>query len=103
MKSAIPIVPNGEHARFCDNITQIRSIEAVGQLDNCLIVNLSALVHGGGVDLEDFQTSLLVGKRNLDLPVKSTWPEKSRIEGVWPVRCHNKLNLAEGVETIHLI
>ena len=62
-------------------------------LDDRLVVNITALVHWCRVDLEDFEAALLVRKWNLDLAIQTPGPKKCRIECIRPICRHDELRL----------
>jgi hypothetical protein len=47
---------------LCADIAQVRAVEALGQLDDGLVVNLARLCNGRCVNLENLQPRLLVGQ-----------------------------------------
>merc|ERR1712223_2248034 len=95
--------PDGEEASLCANVSQISAVEPIGELHNSFEVNLAMLCDGVGVDLEHLHAGLLVRQRDLDLSIQSSRPQKSRVQGVWSVGCHNHLDLAKDIKTIHLV
>ena len=46
--------------RFCDNVSQIGTVEAVTHLDDALEVDLAICLHTSRVDLENLETADLV-------------------------------------------
>ena len=59
--------------------------------------------HPAGVDTEDPPLSLLIRKRELDLPVNPSRPDESGVEGLDPVGGHDNLDVTAGVEAVELI
>ena len=59
----------GKDSRFCDDVPQIRSVEAITHLDNALEINIPIQNNARRVDLENLQPSDLVGQGNLNLAV----------------------------------
>jgi hypothetical protein len=46
---------------------------------------LAVFGDGSGVDFEDLEAALLVGQRDLDLPVQAAGPQQRRVQRVRPV------------------
>ena len=59
----------GKDSRFCDDVSQIRSVEAITHLDNALEIDIPIQNNARRVDLENLQPSDLVGQGNLNLAV----------------------------------
>ena len=59
--------------------------------------------HPAGVDTEDPPLSLLIRKRELDLPVNPSRPDESGVEGLDPVGGHDDLHITSGVEAVQLV
>src|SRR4029077_15052069 len=53
------------------------------------------------MDLENFVASHLVRDPDLDLPVKSAWPSKSRIDSVRPVCSSNYDDVSSSAHSVH--
>lgn len=49
---------------LCANVAQVRAVEALGELDDRLVVNLARLGNGRCVNLENLKPRLLVGQGN---------------------------------------
>ena len=93
----------GEHARLGAHVAQVGAVEAVGELDNGLEVDVAALGNRRRVDLHDVQAALLVGQRDLDLAIQTTRTQQGRIQRVRSIRGHDHLHFAERVEAVHLV
>merc|ERR1719317_418742 len=66
----LPLVPDGKEAGLGAHVPQVGAVEAVRQLDDGLVVDLAVLGDGARVNLQDLQPSLVVGQRDLNLPVE---------------------------------
>jgi hypothetical protein len=71
--------------------------------DHRFVIDLSTLIHILCVDFQDLHPSLLIGKRDFNLPVESTRTKKCRIKSIRSIGSHDELGTAERVESIHLI
>ena len=89
--------------RFCDNISQIGTVEAVAHFNNALEINLAVCLHASRVNLHDLKTANLVGQRDLNLAVQTSSTQQSRVEGVGSICRHDDLGLSEVVETVQLV
>lgn len=74
--------PNRKHARLGAHVPQIGTVEALRELDDRVVVDLSGLADRSGVDLEDLGARDFVRERDLDLAVDSAGTEQSRVERV---------------------
>jgi hypothetical protein len=72
-------------------------------LDDRLVVNLAALVHGCSMNLQNLKTSLLIRKRDFDFAVETAGPEEGGVKSVGSVGGHNEFCSAESVEAVHLV
>jgi hypothetical protein len=52
------------------------------------------------VDIQDIQTRIFVGMRELNLAVNATWSEKRIVQNVNSVCCHDNLNILSCFEAI---
>ena len=55
------------------------------------------------MDLEDVETSLLVGCREFDFSVNTTWSCQGWIQGIRSISGHEDLDVTSGIETIKLV
>ena len=76
--------PEGAHAGLDAHGLELRAVEVLGGPGQLHEVDL--LVHHlPGVDLQDLHARLLVGQRELDLPVQPAGPQERGVEHVGPV------------------
>mmetsp|Transcript_79136 Transcript_79136/g.157319 ORF Transcript_79136/g.157319 Transcript_79136/m.157319 type:complete len:255 (-) Transcript_79136:649-1413(-) len=103
LDNVVPLCPNRVHARLSAHVAQIGGVEAIGELDDTLVVNVTFLSDGRSMNLEDIDTASLVGQRDLDLAVETARAHQCRVEHVWSVGRTYHLDLAQGIEAIKLI
>ncbi|KAH3670754.1 hypothetical protein OGAPHI_001270 [Ogataea philodendri] len=103
LDDVVSVFSDGKETSFCDNVSNICSIEPIAHLHQSFKVKLALLFDLGSVNLEDLKSSVLVRKRDLDLSVQSSSSQQSRVQGIWSVGSHDDLSLAQVVESVHLI
>jgi hypothetical protein len=118
----VPVISNSEHPRFRHDVAQVSPVESVRELttmarqclgvskgitqthlDDCLVVDITVLVHRPSVNLEDLESRLLVRERHLDFAVEPAGAHQCGIKCVWPVCRHDKLCAPERVKAVHLV
>ena len=82
LDAIVTIVPDCEHSRLGAHVTQVGTVEALGELDDGLVIDLARLPDGARVDLEDLHSGHLVRERDLNLTVDAAGTEKGRVERV---------------------
>ena len=98
----VAVIANSEHARLRADVAHVRAIEAVGELDDGLPVDLALAADGACVNFEDFQPPRVVGQRNFDLAVEAARPHECRVEDVRAVRSHDDLDRAQALKAVEL-
>ncbi len=96
------VVTDGEHSGLGGDGGDVGTVVAVSTTSECLVVGAVGDVHVAGVDLEDLDTTLLVGFGHLDEAVEPAWPENRPIEHVEAVRRRDDSHLTAVLEAVHL-
>lgn len=99
----VAVLANCEHAGLLTNGGDVGTADLVGASNVVLEVHLIRKVHLRGDRGEDEPLLSTVWKRELDLPVKSTWPKQGWVESICSVCRHDHLNVDRHVETVHLV
>mmetsp|Transcript_11583 Transcript_11583/g.12735 ORF Transcript_11583/g.12735 Transcript_11583/m.12735 type:complete len:257 (-) Transcript_11583:522-1292(-) len=99
----ISLRTDGKHTSLSTNISQIGTIEIVTELNNGIIIDISLLSYGFGMNFQNFASSGFIGERNFDLSIQSSGSEKCGIQNIGSVRRHNHLNLSKVIESIQLV
>ncbi len=55
------------------------------------------------VDFENVHSAFQVREAKFNLSIDSSWSHEGGVQGVWPVGCHQNLNVSSGFETVHLV
>ena len=72
-------------------------------LGNLQQIYTSHEVHFSGVNLQNINSGIFIGVRELDLSVNSTGSEEGVIEDVDSVGCHDNLDVLSCFETVQLV
>eukprot|EP00037_Helgoeca_nana_P025280 m.274576 g.274576 ORF g.274576 m.274576 type:complete len:377 (+) comp26901_c1_seq1:1639-2769(+) len=97
------LVPQRNHPSFDAHRLALCSVEVFCTPRQLFVVHIGAHVHLARVDLHDAGPGLLVGVGELDLPVKTTRPQKCRVKNIDSVGGRNDLDVVVGLESIKLI
>ena len=103
MDDVIALGTDGKHASLGANVAQIGAIKVIGQLDDGLQVQGALHLQGGGMDLEDVETRLVIGQGNFDLAIQATRPHQGRVQDVWSIGGHDDLDAPKDIKAVHLI
>ncbi len=119
-----PILSNSKHSGLGADVSQIGTVESIRKLStevivSCdypyvpssgdthlhhrLVIDFSTFIHILRVDFQDLHPSLLVRKRDFNLPVETTRTKKGGIKSIWSIGSHDELRSTEGIESVHLI
>mmetsp|Transcript_1778 Transcript_1778/g.3834 ORF Transcript_1778/g.3834 Transcript_1778/m.3834 type:complete len:429 (-) Transcript_1778:221-1507(-) len=98
-----PPLAESEQTRLGAHGLDVRARELILGHDELLEVDVLGEVHLGGVDLEDVPARLLVGRRELDLPVDAAGSDERRVERLDLVGRHDHLDVVARVEAVELV
>mmetsp|Transcript_31962 Transcript_31962/g.77567 ORF Transcript_31962/g.77567 Transcript_31962/m.77567 type:complete len:375 (+) Transcript_31962:287-1411(+) len=99
----VPLRTDGEHPGLGAHVAQVGRVEAIRQLDDRLVVDVSFLGDGRAVNLHDLHTPRLVWQRDLHLPIETARSHQRRIEHVRPIRRTDHLDLPQRIEAVELV
>ena len=103
LEAVVPIGTDGEQPGLRADVAHVGAVEAVGELDDGLPVDVAALGDGLRMDLEDLQPLRFVWFGNLDLAIQPAGTEEGGIQDVGTVGRHDHLDLPLLLEAVHLV